>query len=288
MSVCCLFPPTYDKPTMSRQQREFAFSSSDFQRVRRLIHEVAGISLSECKEDLVYGRLARRLRALGLKSFDPYLALIEARDPDEMQPFINSLTTNLTSFFREMHHFPVLESHARRHDGQRPYRVWCSACSTGEEAYSIAITLAEAFQGRLDRARIMASDLDTQVLETARRGVYPEERVDGIEDKLLRRYFQRGTGRNRGKIRIRPEMSAQIEFTRINLLDKDWPLEAGLDVIFCRNVMIYFDKPTQRVLMERFRKLIRPDGLLFCGHSESLMHCTDLFRNQGRTVYTPI
>lgn len=273
---------------MNPQQREFAFSNRDFERVRRLIYEVAGISLSECKEDLVYGRLARRLRARGLRSFDTYLGLIEARDPGEMQPFINALTTNLTSFFRERHHFPVLESHARAHPGERPYRVWCAACSTGEEAYSIALTLAEVFPLRTGKAQILASDLDTQVLETARCGVYPEDRATGIDDKHLRRYFQRGVGKNRGKVRVRQEISQQIEFMRVNLLDKEWPLEPGLDVIFCRNVMIYFDKQTQRLLMERFRALIRPNGLLFCGHSESLMHCTDLFKNQGRTVYTPV
>lgn len=273
---------------MTDQRREFSFSDSHFQRVRRLIYAAAGISLSECKEDLVYGRLARRLRARGLSSFDAYLSLIESNDPDEMQPFINALTTNLTAFFREMHHFPILEAHARRHVDRRPYRVWCSACSTGEEAYSIAITLAEAFSGRIDRTHILASDLDTQVLDTARRGVYPEDRIANVEQTLLRRYFQRGTRRNQDKVRIQPALSSQIEFIRINLLDKHWPIEPGLDVIFCRNVMIYFDKATQRVLMERFRELIHPGGLLFCGHSESLMHCTDLFKNQGRTVYAPV
>ncbi|MDO9596772.1 MAG: CheR family methyltransferase [Azoarcus sp.] len=273
---------------MGPAAREFNFTTRDFERVRRLIHALAGISLSDCKQDLVYGRLARRLRSSGSHSFDAYLNEIEAGNQTEIEFFVNALTTNLTSFFREAHHFPVLAEHAGRHKGAEPYRVWCSACSTGEEAYSIAITLSEVFARQPAKAQIIASDLDTQVLEAARSGVYPLDRVQGIDPARLRRFFQRGSGSTEGLARVRRELAALVRFEQVNLLDSRWPIEPGLDVIFCRNVMIYFDKPTQRKLLQQFLPLLKPDGLLICGHSESLMHCADLFRNLGRTVYAPL
>lgn len=272
---------------MNPGSREFAFTPRDFERVRRLIRAIAGISLSECKQDLVYGRLARRLRATGLRSFSEYLDRIERGESPEVESFVNALTTNLTAFFREAHHFPVLADHAGRHHGKEPYRVWCSACSTGEEAYSIAMTLIEAQGAQRGSIELLASDLDTQVLATARRAIYPLERVRGLDGARLRRFFQRGTGRHDGYARVRPELANQVRFMQINLLDAAWPIDPGLDAIFCRNVMIYFDKETQRTLLKRFLKLLKPDGLLICGHSESLIHSADLFRNLGRTVYAP-
>ncbi len=280
--------PADDPDALPPATREFAFTRHDFERVRRLIHNIAGIALSDCKRDLVYGRLARRLRANGLRSFGAYLDRIEAGDSAEVEAFVNALTTNLTSFFREAHHFPILADHATRHRDARPYRVWCSACSTGEEAYSIAITLIETLGERPGHVDILASDLDTQVLEVARRAVYPLERVRGIERARLQRFFLNGSGRNEGLARVRPEVGSQVRFGQINLLDANWPIEPGLDVIFCRNVMIYFDKPTQRQLLQSFLRVLKPTGLLICGHSESLLHCADLFRNLGRTVYAPI
>lgn len=269
--------------------REFAFTRQDFDRVRRLIYQVAGISLSDCKQDLVYGRLARRLRALGEHSFDRYLSAIEEGDNAELEIFVNALTTNLTAFFREPHHFPTLAEHAARHlRTGTPYRVWSSACSTGEEAYSIAITLTEVLDAHPGEVRLLASDLDTQVLDTARKGIYPVERVKGIDPVRLRRFFQRGVGRNAGLARVRTDRTCAIRFEQINLLEARWPIDTPLDVIFCRNVMIYFDRSTQRKLLQRFLPLLKPDGLLICGHSESLMHSADLFRNLGHTVYAPL
>ncbi|MCL4757437.1 MAG: chemotaxis protein CheR [Rhodocyclaceae bacterium] len=273
---------------MNQASREFVFTSADFERVRKIIYEMAGIALGDCKHDLVYGRLARRLRAKGIRSFREYLDHVEADHGEEREIFINSLTTNLTSFFREPHHFPVLARHAQRERNGAPFRIWCSACSTGEEAYSIAMTLAEALGERNRAVEIVASDLDTQVLDTARRGVYALDRIRTIETARLKRFFRRGAGRNEGLARIRHDALHPIRFERINLLAPSWPLEGLFDVIFCRNVMIYFDKPTQRTLLQRFHPLLKPDGLLICGHSESLMHCADLFRNLGRTVYAPI
>ena len=274
---------------VARDGREFEFSDADFERIRELIYAIAGIALSDMKRDLVYGRLARRLRACGLRRFTDYLNLVERGDAQEREAFINSLTTNLTSFFREAHHFPLLARQAAERKGSGPFRVWCSASSTGEEAYSIAITLADAFQGRLDRFEVVASDLDTQVLATARTGIYPQDRAKGIPVEQLRRYFRRGSGRNEGLVRIRRELIQRIEFLEINLLAPKWPDLPVFDAIFCRNVMIYFDKDTQRRLLQRFVPLLQPQqGRLYCGHSESLMHCADFLKNLGKTVYTVI
>lgn len=266
--------------------REFPFSEREFERARKLIHRLAGIAMSDLKQDMVYGRLVRCLRAKGLKSFDQYLDLVESGRAAEREAFINALTTNLTSFFREPHHFPMLAEHARNRAGAAPYRVWCAAALTGEEPYSIAIALAEALPA--SRAlEIVASDVDTQVLEIARRGVYAEARLRGVAAEQLRRFFRPASDAGADSMQVRPELACRIDFRRINLLDPDWGLRGQFDAIFCRNVMIYFDKPTQRQLVERFRPLLRAEGLLVCGHSESLQNHADLFRSLGRTTYTP-
>jgi chemotaxis protein methyltransferase CheR len=265
---------------------EFAFSSADFARVRALIHARAGIALADSKRQMVYGRLGRRLRALGLGSFRDYLDRLESgpRDDDEWQAFTNALTTNLTAFFRESHHFEILARFLQSRAGHGPQRIWCAAASTGEEPYSIAITAREAL-GDGDGVEITCSDVDTQVLETAARGVYPLERVQGLDAARLKRFFQRGSGPNEGRARVKPALRAGVSFRPINLLDRDYGLRGPFDAIFCRNVMIYFDKPTQRAILERFKPLLAPDGLLFAGHSESFFHCADLFAPCGRTVY---
>lgn len=265
--------------------REFPFDDADFERVRRLIYRYAGIALSPAKRELAYGRLARRLRALGLASFAQYLDRVEADEEGEREAFINALTTNLTAFFREPHHFPVLAELLRGIRG-RIATVWCCAASTGEEPWSIEITAAEAFASLRPPVRILASDVDSGVLKTAEAGIYAFERVEKLEPARLRRFFLRGAGANAGKVRVRDELRSLVVFRRINLLDRDWPLRGPLDAIFCRNVMIYFDKPTQRTILERFARLLCPDGLLFAGHSENFYHATDLFRLRGKTVYS--
>lgn len=266
--------------------REFSFSSSDFERVRKLIYQHAGISLSPVKQDMVYSRLARRLRATGKNTFAEYLDMLEKGGADEWERFVNSLTTNLTSFFREPHHFPIFADHLKKLGSKRPIKIWCSAASTGEEPYSIAITVLETFGANASHVSIMASDLDTNVLATAQKGVYPIERVDKLSPERLKRFFLKGTGAQEGYVSVRPELRQMIQFQRVNLLEPNWPVRAPLDVIFCRNVMIYFDKPTQYKILSRFAPLMQPDGLMFAGHSESFLHAADLFKSLGKTVYS--
>lgn len=266
------------------KRREFAFNDRDFNRVCKLIHQHAGISLSQQKRDMVYSRVARRLRATGLDSFDAYLSHLDKSGPEEWQAFTNSLTTNLTSFFREGHHFPILAAHVAKLK-HRPIKIWCTAASTGEEPYSLAITMAEQFRSMSPPVKILASDIDTSVLEHARSGDYVAERIEKMEKSRLERFFLCGSGPNEGRVKVRKELQEMITFQRINLLDEDWKLKGPFDAIFCRNVMIYFDKPTQARILERFAPLMQPDGLLFAGHSESLFHVNHLFQLQGKTVY---
>ncbi|MFH1987484.1 MAG: CheR family methyltransferase [Pseudomonadota bacterium] len=275
-------------PARDGNVREFTFSTTDFERVRKLIYQHAGISLSPVKQDMVYSRLARRLRATGMRSFAEYLDGLERNGGDEWERFVNSLTTNLTSFFREPHHFPIFADHIRKIGAKRPIRVWCSAASTGEEPYSIAMTVAETFGTNVSHISIIASDLDTNVLATAAKGVYPVERVEKLSPERLRKFFLRGTGSQDGFVSVRPELKQMVSFQRINLLDASYAVKGPLDVIFCRNVMIYFDKPTQYKILSRFAPIMQPDGLMFAGHSESFLHAADLFKSQGKTVYAPV
>ena len=266
-------------------QREFKFTAQDFKRVQKLIYDHAGISLSESKQELVYSRLSRRLRATGIRSFEEYLSLLEHDDEAEWEAFTNSLTTNLTSFFREAHHFPLLAEHMRKRKGQEPFAIWCSAASTGEEPYSIAMTAVDAFGSFTPPVTIIATDLDTNVLETAKAGVYPGARVDKLDPDMVKRFFLRGTGSQEGLVRVRQELRDMITFRQLNLLDASWPIRPPLDVIFCRNVMIYFDKPTQLDILKKFVPLLRHDGLMFAGHSESFYHAEAHFKLRGKTVY---
>jgi len=265
--------------------REFVFTDADFERVRQLIYKHAGISLAPVKRDMVYSRLARRLRATGKASFTAYLDSLERGGGDEWERFVNSLTTNLTSFFREEHHFPIFAEHLRKIGNKRPIRVWCCAASTGEEPYSIAITVLETFNNP-SHVSIIASDIDTNVLATAQRGIYPAERVEKMSPERLRRFFLKGTGTQAGMVSVRPELQRLIEFRRVNLLESSYSVRGPLDVIFCRNVMIYFDKPTQYKILANFAPLMQSDGVMFAGHSESFLHAADLFKSQGKTVYT--
>ena len=264
---------------------EFELSQRDFDRVRRLIRERAGISLGENKRNMVYSRLARRLRALGLDSFSHYLDGVESGELTEDVEFVNALTTNLTSFWREAHHFPILAAHLRRRvaTGAGAFKVWCCAASTGEEPYTIAIT---ALQAGVEKSfRLLATDIDTSVLETAREGIYPLEKLESAGSGVIERYFLKGKGANAGKAKVRPEVSALVEFRQLNLLDGRWPLRGPFTAIFCRNVMIYFDKPTQYAVLRRLASLLEPGGLLFAGHSENFPESKEWLRPCGRTVY---
>jgi chemotaxis protein methyltransferase CheR len=269
-------------PARRDDMRDFLLTERDFEKIRALIHQRAGISLGGHKREMVYSRLARRLRTLQLNDFGSYLAMLEgdARSP-EWEFFTNSLTTNLTSFFREAHHFPLLAEHARKVG--RPYSVWCCAASTGEEPYSLAITLAEALGDRA--GTVLATDIDTQVLAKARSGVYSAEQVSKLSPEQLRRFFLKGTGQRAGAVKVKPELASTITFEPLNLLAPDWGIRERFDAIFCRNVMIYFDKPTQGKILERFAPLLKPHGLLFAGHSENFSYVTRAFNLRGQTVY---
>ncbi len=268
-------------------EHEFHFTQHDFAAIRERIYRYAGINLSQSKTHMVYSRLARRLRATGHTAFKDYLAQID-RDPREWENFINALTTNLTQFFREPHHFETLATHLREIHEKRPRQpitLWCAAASTGEEAYSLAMTAVQVFDSVIPPVKIFASDIDTHVLAKAAAGIYVRERVERLPPHQLKRFFLHGTGDNAGLVRVRPELQRLVEFAPLNLLDAAWSVRGPLDAIFCRNVMIYFDKPTQYKVLQRFVPLLRPDGLLFAGHSESFHHAADLFRARGRTVY---
>ncbi|RQO56244.1 chemotaxis protein CheR [Paucibacter sp. KBW04] len=265
---------------------EFSFSKQDFDRVRELIYKHAGISLHEGKHAMVYSRLSRRLRETGHKSFSAYLQWLEsttgAQATQEWQEFVNCLTTNLTSFFREEHHFHALAEDLKPWAG-KPVRIWCCAASTGEEPYSIAITCSEAL-GSNASVSITASDIDTNVLASCRRGVYNAD-ARGLDQTRLRNFFMRGTGANAGRIRVKPELQRWIDFRTLNLMDNQWSLGDPFHMVFCRNVMIYFDAPTQRKVLERIHRVMRPQGLLFVGHSENFTESRDLFRLRGKTIY---
>jgi chemotaxis protein methyltransferase CheR len=278
-------PTTLAQAVKVGEVREYHFAPQDFRRIRQFIHERAGIWLSKAKQDMVYSRLARRLRARGLQRFSEYLAVLESGDEAEWEAFTNALTTNLTAFFREEHHFPILAEHVMTVAKRRPARLWCCASSTGEEAYSMAITLAEAFGSFDPPASILATDVDTQVLKKAEGGIYTLDRLERIGPARVKRFFLRGKGTQSGYVRVRPELRNLVRFERINLLDRTWPVHGPFDAVFCRNVMIYFDRATQSAILSRFAPLLSFDGLLFMGHSESLFHISDLFRLRGKTVY---
>ena len=263
--------------------REFAFQPKDFAKVRALIYARAGINLHEGKQAMVYSRLSRRLRETGHTSFEVYLRELEnGSQPQEWQEFVNCLTTNLTSFFREEHHFHALTDWLKER-GNQGVRIWCSAASTGEEPYSLAMTCAEVL-GLHASIKILATDIDTNVLATASRGVY-EASSRGLSAARLRNFFLKGKGANEGSIRVKPELARMIEFRPFNLMSTSWQLGEPFDIVFCRNVMIYFDAPTQRKVLEGIHAVMKPKGKLFVGHSENFTESRDLFTLRGKTIY---
>lgn len=272
------------------EEHEFEFTDSDFNYLREMVSTHAGISLSEHKRDLVYGRLAKRLRAHGLTRFSDYCTLLKNHPDDELDQFTNAITTNLTSFFRERHHFDfisneLIDTLQERCYSKRRLRIWSAGCSTGEEPYSLAITLRESIPD-IDKhdIRILATDLDTNVVKAAASGIYPAASIAGLDNQHIRRWFLRGTGGHKGKIMATPELRRLICFRQLNLM-QDWPMHGMFDVIFCRNVVIYFDNPTKQKLFERFANIMQPGGHLFIGHSETLRNITSRFQLIDKTVY---
>jgi chemotaxis protein methyltransferase CheR len=286
MSQMLATPSRTASPDNDSADHEFSFEAADFEKVRKLIYQRAGISLHEGKRAMVYSRLSRRLRETGHRGFRDYLQWLEsasgADGEQEWQQFINCLTTNLTSFFREDHHFQALAEALRAGSNKSP-RIWCNAASTGEEPYSIVMVLAEVL-GEHTSARLMASDIDTKVLSTARRGVYAAD-ARGLSPERLRRHFLRGTDSNAGHIRVKPELGKMVDFKPFNLMTPHWSMGEPFDMVFCRNVMIYFDHDTQRKVLERIHGVMKPGSLLFVGHSENFTESRDLFQLRGKTIY---
>ena len=262
--------------------REFVWSDADFSRIKALIYKKAGISLHDGKHAMVYSRVSRRLRDTGHGSFKSYLDWLEQHDGAEWQEFINALTTNLTAFFRESHHFDILAQMFAAKRSQN-WRIWCSAASTGEEPYSIAMTAHEGL-GASGSFEIVNSDIDTKVLSTAQRGVYKADGTKGLSPERMQRFFMRGKGSNEGFMRVKPELQKNLSFQTVNLI-QDLPFRDPFDVVFCRNVMIYFDAATQRAVLERIHRVMKPGGMLFVGHAENFSDARSLFALRGKTVY---
>jgi chemotaxis protein methyltransferase CheR len=264
-------------------------TTREFRLFQSLVHSEAGISLSDQKRALLVGRLAPRLRALSLTTFGEYYDAVVA-DRVELVRMIDSICTNETHFFREPKQFAFLENdvlpawRAEAEEGKRSkqVRVWSAACSSGEEPYSIAMTLAAHLPGW--SIEILASDLSTKVLERAASGIWPMERAPQIPVHYRKAFMLRGSGPQEGRMAARPELSAMIRFARINLSHDTYPTTGRFDLIFCRNVLIYFDAPSKKRVIDRLLDRLEPDGFFFLGHSESLAH-TERVRQAGPTVY---
>jgi len=268
-------------------KREFEFTDEHFSKVKQDLYEHAGIVLADHKKDMAYNRLVRRLRALGLLSFDSYFRFVTTH-PQEFEQFINVLTTNLSSFFRETHHFSFIKSHVlpkMRERQQQKIRIWSAGCSRGEEAYSIAMTLTDGLLNisSMD-VKILATDIDSQVLKKADLGVYDIDVIESLYPQSVQKYLLKGVGASSGKVRIKEEIKQLVCFKYLNLINT-WPMCGEFDIIFCRNVMIYFNRDTQRRLVSKMHQYLREDGYLFVGHSEALGYHQRKFNLIGKTVY---
>jgi len=265
--------------------KEFLYTDADYERVSRHIYRIAGISLGESRREMVYSRLSRELRRSQTRSVKEYLDRLDSAGAHEWTRFVNLLTTNLTSFFREAHHFKILSERILSVvDG--PVRIWSCACATGEEPYSIGIACQQFYGDKPAPVSVLATDINTSVLQDAERGVYEHDRVQGMAHDQLRRYFWNGTGAYEGLVKIKDPIKRMVHFRMLNLMDENWGMDGKFDAIFCRNVMIYFDKQTQYRVLQKFVPLLKhPHGLLFAGHSEAFFNAKDLFAPIGATTY---
>jgi len=275
------------------ERRRLELSDQVFARFCRIVREQAGIVLDDTKRDLVYSRLSRRLRALSMTDFKEYCDLVERNTEPEFEEFLNAITTNLTSFFRERHHFDfmsetVIPELLKRHEKDRRIRLWSAGCSTGNEPYSLSMTLLENLPAsQAWDILVLATDLDTRVLDKARAGVYEYKDIESLKPAQRQRWFEKGGSGNEELVRVKPELGELIRFNQLNLMG-DWPMKGPFDVIFCRNVVIYFDKDTQRRLFDRYAQLMTDGGYLFVGHSESLFRVTDRFELIGQSIYRKV
>jgi chemotaxis protein methyltransferase CheR len=262
----------------------------EFEFIRHVIGENAGIVLGPNKRQLVQGRLARRLRELGLPTYEAYCEHVRESGPEELVGLINALTTNVTSFFRENHHFEALTSFMvpealKRNAASRRIRIWSAGCSTGEEPYCIAMAASEVVPAAAQwDFRILATDIDSDVIAAGERGVYPLDRLSSAPPERLRRFFQKGCGAQTGNAVVKAAVRSLVTFRTLNLQHR-WPMRGPFDVIFCRNVMIYFDQATRERLVARFAQLLAPGGYLCIGHSESIQGGATPFRLVGKTIY---
>jgi chemotaxis protein methyltransferase CheR len=277
---------------MTSRDKAFELSKDDFNFLCQYVYDIAGIVLNASKKEMVYRRLTRIIRERKIATFTKYCDLLKAEPEKEKDYFINAITTNLTSFFREQHHFDYLVQHElpklikNSLTNHKRLRIWSSASSTGEEPYSIAITLLETMKDSLGQwdAKILATDIDSNVLASGKSGVYDDRRIEEIPKKIKEKYFHKGVGNNQNKVKVDKALSKLITFKQLNLLH-DWPMKGPFDIIFCRNVIIYFDKETQQELFARYYEMLTPGGLLILGHSENLGPYQAHFDNVGRTIF---
>lgn len=274
-----------------KREREFQFTERDFKRIQQLVSQHTGISLSDAKRDMVYSRLARRLREVDMQDFGSYCSLIDSPEGEsELLNFTNAITTNLTSFFREPHHFEYLQKTLlpelmKKNAHTKRIRLWSAGCSTGEEPYSIAIAIREVIPENSGwDIKILATDLDSNVLAKGQSGIYDAERISGLSKQRVRNWFLRGKGDKSDLVRVHPSLQEMISFKRLNLMN-EWPIKGPFDFMFCRNVVIYFDKPTQSVLFDRYANLLIDNARLFLGHSETMFKVCDRFKLIGNTIY---
>lgn len=273
--------------------QDLQLTADDFDFIRELINTHSGINLAKSKKDMVYSRLSRRIRLLNLNTFSDYCEILKQNQGNELTNMVNALTTNLTSFFREQHHFDYLSKKVLpelliRNEESKRLRLWSAGCSTGEEPYSLAIAVNEFMQHYSDwDVKILATDIDTDVLQCAANGVYPVDRIKNIPMATVKRYFKRGSGKNEGLVKVSKEISSLITFKQLNLIST-WPMQGIIDVIFCRNVLIYFTKETQRQIFMGFFRRVPNYGYLFIGHSETMHPDCKQFQLIGNTVYRKV
>lgn len=272
------------------------FTDHDFEFITALVSNHAGIHLNTSKRELVYGRLAKRVRHLGFDSFNAYCELIKDVNSEEFTQCVNAITTNVTSFFREGHHFDYLSASLLpelikkyEHSPKPRLRIWSAGCSSGEEPYSIGMTIKEfRFAGKKWDIKILATDLDSNILAQADAGIYTLQKLDKLSATKLKRWFRKGVGSNNGLANVASEVRELITFRQLNLTDEPWPMHGPFDIIFCRNVIIYFDKKMRRKLLDRFADILTEDGHIFIGHSESLFGVSDRFQSLGKTIHKKI
>ena len=275
------------------REKEFQFSDKEFKFISDLVGERTGIVLSSAKRQMVYGRLSRRLRQLKLTKFSDYCDLLTSGHEEELIEFTNAITTNLTAFFRENHHFEYLKQTVipeliRNNAATKRIRIWSAGCSSGEEPYSIAMCMREALPKSSGwDIKILATDLDSNMVERGKSGVYTSERVEGLTPERMKKWVKKGTGDNADKVRMSEDLRDMITFKELNLMEA-WPIKGPFDFMFCRNVVIYFNKDTQRILFDRYADLLAPKAHLFIGHSESLNKVTDRFDLLGKTIYQKV